>query len=86
MSRKEMHKFLVSICRREAFPAIQLAAASECNEPAAVPALTGSPDLNPCPCLVSPESKLWHYVKRRFSVTSILRYMYGVLNVDEIKN
>ena len=34
----------------------------------------------------SPKSKFWHYVKRRFFVTSNLRYMHGVLNVDEIKN
>jgi hypothetical protein len=27
-----------------------------------------------------------YYVKKRFSVTSNLRYMHGVLNVDEIKN
>jgi hypothetical protein len=27
-----------------------------------------------------------HYAEKRFSVTSNLRYMYGVLNVDEIKN
>jgi hypothetical protein len=27
-----------------------------------------------------------HYAKRRFPVTSNLRYMHGVLNVDEIKN
>ena len=37
-------------------------------------------------CLVLPNSQLWHYIKRRFPVTSNLRYMYGVLNVDEIKN
>ena len=33
-----------------------------------------------------PKSKLWHYAKRRFPVTLNLRYMYEVLNVDEIKN
>jgi hypothetical protein len=27
-----------------------------------------------------------YYVKKRFLITSNLRYMYGVLNVDEIKN
>ena len=37
-------------------------------------------------CLVPPNSQLYHYVKRRFPVTSNLRYMHGVLNVDEIKN
>ena len=36
--------------------------------------------------LVPPEFKFWHYAKRRFPVTSNLRYIYGVLNVDEIKN
>ena len=38
------------------------------------------------PRLVTPKSKFWHYAKRRFPVTSNLRYMHGVLNVDEIKN
>jgi len=38
------------------------------------------------PRLVHPNSRIWHYAKRRFPVTSNLRYMYGVLNVDEIKN
>jgi hypothetical protein len=28
----------------------------------------------------------FHYVKRRFSITSKCRHIYGVLNVDEIKN
>jgi hypothetical protein len=28
----------------------------------------------------------FHYVKRRFSITSKYRHVYGVLNVDEIKN
>jgi hypothetical protein len=28
----------------------------------------------------------FHYVKRRFLVTSKCRHMHGVLNVDEIKN
>jgi hypothetical protein len=28
----------------------------------------------------------FYYVKRRFLITSKCRYMYGVLNVDEIKN
>jgi hypothetical protein len=27
-----------------------------------------------------------HGAKKRFSITSNLRYMYGVLNVDKIKN
>jgi hypothetical protein len=27
-----------------------------------------------------------YYAKKRFPVTSNLRYMHGVLNVDEIKN
>ena len=37
-------------------------------------------------CLVPQKFKFWHHVKRRFSITSNLWYMYGVLNVDEIKN
>ena len=37
-------------------------------------------------CLVPPNFQLWYYAKRRFPVTSNLRYMHGVLNVDEIKN
>jgi len=37
-------------------------------------------------CLVASNSRIWHYTKRRFPVTSNLRYMHGVLNVDEIKN
>jgi hypothetical protein len=28
----------------------------------------------------------FYYVKRRFPITSKCRHMYGVLNVDEIKN
>jgi hypothetical protein len=28
----------------------------------------------------------FHYAKRRFPITSKCRHMYGVLNVDEIKN
>jgi hypothetical protein len=28
----------------------------------------------------------FHYAKRRFFITSKCRHMYGVLNVDEIKN
>ena len=40
----------------------------------------------PSPCLVTPKSKFWHYTKRRFPVTSNLRYMHGVLNIDKIKN
>jgi hypothetical protein len=28
----------------------------------------------------------FHYAKRRFSITSKCRHIYGVLNVDEIKN
>jgi hypothetical protein len=27
-----------------------------------------------------------YYAEKRFSVTSNLRYMHGVLNIDEIKN
>ena len=38
------------------------------------------------PLFSSSNSQLWHYAKRRFSVTSNLRYMHGVLNVDKIKN
>ena len=30
--------------------------------------------------------QLLHYIKKRFSVISNLRYMYVVLNIDEIKN
>jgi hypothetical protein len=28
----------------------------------------------------------FHYAKRRFSITSKYRHIYGVLNIDEIKN
>jgi len=38
------------------------------------------------PCLVPLFFRIWHYEKRRFFITLNLRYMYGVLNVDEIKN
>jgi hypothetical protein len=31
-------------------------------------------------------SPKFHYAKRRFSITSKYRHMYGVLNVDKIKN
>jgi hypothetical protein len=38
-------------------------------------------------CLVSLKfQKKIYYIKKRFPVTLNLRYMYGVLNVDEIKN
>jgi len=35
--------------------------------------------------LVSSNFRIWHYAKRRFSITSNLRYMHRVLNVDENK-
>jgi hypothetical protein len=35
---------------------------------------------------VSGETLRFHYTKRRFSVILKCRQMYGVLNVDEIKN
>jgi hypothetical protein len=38
------------------------------------------------PCLVLPILPKFYYVKRRFTVTLKYRQMYGVLNVDEIKN
>jgi hypothetical protein len=38
------------------------------------------------PCLVPPILPKFHYVKRRFPVTSKYRQMHGVLNVDKIKN
>ena len=38
------------------------------------------------PRLVALNSRICHYVKRRFSVISNLQYMHEVLNVDEIKN
>jgi hypothetical protein len=28
----------------------------------------------------------FYYIKRRFSITSKYRHIYGVLNIDEIKN
>jgi hypothetical protein len=34
----------------------------------------------------SNSSPKFHYVKRRFLITSKYRQMHGVLNVDEIKN
>jgi hypothetical protein len=37
------------------------------------------------PRLVSPNSRIGHYV-RRFPITSKYQRMHGVLNVDEIKN
>jgi hypothetical protein len=40
----------------------------------------------PWPCLDAKFSPKFHYAKRRFPVTSKCRHMYGVLNVDEIKN
>jgi hypothetical protein len=39
-----------------------------------------------CPCLDTQIHPKFHYVKRRFLITSKYRYMYRVLNVDEIKN
>jgi hypothetical protein len=38
------------------------------------------------PCLDAKFSPKFHYAKRRFPITSKYRHMYGVLNVDEIKN
>jgi hypothetical protein len=38
------------------------------------------------PCLDAKFFLQFHYVKRRFPITSKCRHIYGVLNVDEIKN
>jgi hypothetical protein len=38
------------------------------------------------PCLDPKYFPKLHYAKRRFPVTSKYRHMYGVVNVDEIKN
>jgi hypothetical protein len=38
------------------------------------------------PCLVLKFTSKFYYVKRRFLITSKYRHMYGVLNVDKIKN
>jgi hypothetical protein len=38
------------------------------------------------PCLDSQIHSKFYYVKRRFSVTSKYRHIYGVLNIDKIKN
>jgi hypothetical protein len=38
------------------------------------------------PCLDAKYFPKFYYAKRRFPVTSKYRHMYGVLNVDEIKN
>jgi hypothetical protein len=38
------------------------------------------------PCLDAKFFSKFYYAKRRFSITSKYRHMYGVLNVDEIKN
>jgi hypothetical protein len=38
------------------------------------------------PCLDFRILPKFHYTKRRFSITSKYRYIYEVLNVDEIKN
>jgi hypothetical protein len=38
------------------------------------------------PCLDAKFFPKFHYAKRRFPITSKCRHMYGVLNVDEIKN
>jgi hypothetical protein len=40
----------------------------------------------PVPCLDAKFFPKFYYAKRRFPVTSKYRHMYGVLNVDEIKN
>ena len=37
-------------------------------------------------CLVHPKFQTLALCKKKITVTSNLRYMYGVLNVDEIKN
>ena len=49
------------------------------------------PALHTVPCgkdkgVFSSHQNPRHYVKKKFFVTSNLRYMHGVLNVDEIKN
>jgi hypothetical protein len=38
------------------------------------------------PCLDTKFTPKFHYAKRRFTITSKCRHIYGVLNVDEIKN
>jgi hypothetical protein len=38
------------------------------------------------PCLDTQIHPKFHYAKRRFPITSKCRHIYGVLNVDEIKN
>jgi hypothetical protein len=38
------------------------------------------------PCLDPKLHPKFHYAKRRFPITSKCRHIYGVLNVDEIKN
>jgi hypothetical protein len=40
----------------------------------------------PRACLVSQIHHKFYYAKRRFSITSKYRHIYGVLNVNEIKN
>jgi hypothetical protein len=42
--------------------------------------------LRPGACLDPKYFPKFHYAKRRFTITSKYRHMYGVLNVDEIKN
>ena len=37
-------------------------------------------------CLVHSFYRFWHYAKRRFPIILNLRYIHGVLNVDEIIN
>jgi hypothetical protein len=37
-------------------------------------------------CLLPKFSPKFHYIKRRFSVTSKCRHIYEILNIDEIKN
>jgi hypothetical protein len=38
------------------------------------------------PCLDAKFFPKFHYAKKKFSITLKCRHMYGVLNVDEIKN
>jgi hypothetical protein len=46
----------------------------------------GSEALQNRPGLVPNFSPKLHYAKRKFSIISKYRQIYGVLNVDEIKN
>jgi hypothetical protein len=45
-----------------------------------------SESFQPRPCLDAKCSPKFHYIKRRFLITSKCRHMHGILNVDEIKN